>query len=142
MLQKLECYGIRGIVNGWISRYLSNRQQFVQIDDCSSDLPSIKYGVPQGAILGLKQFILYINDILHINDICNVPDVVKFIIFVDDDCDLNWKEQMKRVNSNVTTSLAIMYNLGELLTTSSIKILYNCSVFTYINYCLEMWGNT
>ena len=78
LLRKLEYYGIRGTVNRWISSYLSNRQQYVQIDNCSSDLSRIKYGVPEGSILGPKLFILFINDI------CNVSNMVKFIIFADD----------------------------------------------------------
>ena len=78
LLKKLEYYGIRGVVNNWISNYLSNRQQYVQINECSSDLLSIKCGVPQGSILGPKLFILYINDI------CSVSDVCKFVLFADD----------------------------------------------------------
>ena len=78
VVEKLEFYGIRGVVNDWVLNYLTDRQQFVKIDDCSSDLLNIKCGVPQGSILGPKLFILYINDI------CNVSDLVKFVLFADD----------------------------------------------------------
>lgn len=51
------------------------------------------------------------------------------------DCDINKKEQIKRVNSEVAKSLAITYNLRKLLTTCSMKIPYNPLGFFYINYC-------
>ena len=31
LIQKLKCYGIRGIVNDWFANYLENRQQSVTI---------------------------------------------------------------------------------------------------------------
>ena len=38
LLGKLEFYGIRGIPLTWIKSYLSNRQQFVDINNCKSSL--------------------------------------------------------------------------------------------------------
>ena len=32
--------------------YLENRKQYVQFDTCTSDMKSIRNGVPQGSILG------------------------------------------------------------------------------------------
>jgi hypothetical protein len=52
-------YGISGTALDWFRSYLSNRTQFVTIDDCSSEKTDVKLGVPQGSVLGPILFILY-----------------------------------------------------------------------------------
>ena len=78
LLDKLYCYGMRGIVYKWFQSYLDNRKQYVSINGYTSNQKTIKCGVPQGSILGPLLFILYINDI------CNVSDRLKFILYADD----------------------------------------------------------
>ena len=63
LLKKLEYYGVRGISNKWLASYLSNRKQFVSINDYKSNLADIKCGVPQGSILGSLLLLIYINDL-------------------------------------------------------------------------------
>ncbi len=45
--------GIEGTVLNWFHSYLSNRTQTVIIDSSESPLEPLKYGVPQGSVLGL-----------------------------------------------------------------------------------------
>jgi len=62
LLNKLDSYGIRGLVNKWFQSYLANRTQFVEISQIDkivrtqhkfqSSLRTITHGVPQGSILG------------------------------------------------------------------------------------------
>ena len=59
----LEYYGVRGISNKWSASYLSNRKQFVSINCYKSNLTDVKCGMPQGSILGLFLFFIYINDL-------------------------------------------------------------------------------
>ena len=50
------------ISNKWFSSYLSNRKQYIQMNDCKSPLITITHDIPQrqGFILGLVLFLIYI----------------------------------------------------------------------------------
>ncbi|MCP3852877.1 MAG: hypothetical protein GY694_22015, partial [Gammaproteobacteria bacterium] len=72
LIKRLEVsFGIRGAVLNWIQSYLFNRQQKVKIGNAlSSDIP-IKYGVPQGSVLGPLLFTMYVyplSDIIVQNE--------------------------------------------------------------------------
>ena len=61
LLQKLEHYGIRGHANDFFRTYLTNRQQYMVINDAKSSLGKIECGVPQGSVLGPLLFTIYIQ---------------------------------------------------------------------------------
>ena len=92
LLEKLDHYGIRGISNDWFRSYLSDRSQFVSINGFNSDYKTIKYGVPQGSVLGPLLFLIFINDL---NTAIKHSETFHF---TDDTCLLNIKDSIKQIN--------------------------------------------
>jgi len=77
LMRKLFAYGIRGNVHAWFANYLSERFQYVGVDEATSPLLQIQCGVPQGSILGPLLFLVYVNDLPNSSEL--LP-----IIFADD----------------------------------------------------------
>ena len=63
LLAKLNHYGICGVSNDWFKSYLSNHSHYVSSNGYDSGLAAINCGDPQGSVLGLLLFLLYINDL-------------------------------------------------------------------------------
>ena len=78
LLTKLKGYRIKGPILNWIESFLSNRQQFVKINNAVSSRLHVTSGVPQGSVLGPTLFIYFINDLPNVNS--NIP----MKIFADD----------------------------------------------------------
>ena len=78
LLKKLEWYGIRGIPHDWFRSYLGNHSQYVSVNNVSSNIENIHYGVPQGSNLGPLLFLIFINDFP------NCSNFFKFTLFAND----------------------------------------------------------
>ena len=70
--------GVRGVSREWIRSYLENRKQYVSIGNDESCQSGVKYGVPQGSVLGPLLFIAYINDMSQCSNLLN------FVHYADD----------------------------------------------------------
>jgi len=75
LLLKLSSYGIQNKANFWIKSWLT--QRVVVNGKCFTWLP-VKYGVPQGTVLGPLLFLIYINNI--------VKDISSNLRLFADDC--------------------------------------------------------
>jgi hypothetical protein len=101
LLSKMHHLGVRGIALQWFKSYLSNRSQFVELENIKSSHKAITCGVPQGSILGPLLFLVYINDIVdHITN-CNA------ILFADDTTiifnDINFDNLILKMNETLTS---------------------------------------
>ena len=54
LMKKLENYGIRGVARDWFQSYLSDRKQYVNINNITSDLCNLSCGIPQGSVSSLS----------------------------------------------------------------------------------------
>ena len=77
LMRKLDHYGTRGSTYNWIEAFLTGRTHQVLVEGAISDSIPVISGVPQGTVLGLLLFLLFINDL---------PDCVQLRtrIFADD----------------------------------------------------------
>ena len=78
LLDKLTYYGICCLENLLLRDYLSGRHQYADYNGSKSRTNSISLGVPQGSILGLLLFLIYINDLPK------VSHVFSMLMYADD----------------------------------------------------------
>ena len=104
LLDKLNFYGFRGLINQWFSAYLNDRTQTTQIAGHISNRASISFGVPQGSVLGPLLFFLYVNDIHR----CATK--LKFYLFADGTNILFAEKNLKVTETVVNTELCKLYD--------------------------------
>jgi len=68
IVKKMHNMGFSKHFLHWILSYIGERRQFVQINDKTSELVDVQFGVPQGSILGPVLFNFYANDLNDIHD--------------------------------------------------------------------------
>lgn len=122
LLSRLYDYGIRGNVYDLLKSYLSDRLQYTQLNHvcpktkCNltyeSEHKAIKYGVPQGSVLGPLLFLIYINPL---------PQVINhpMTLFADDSTVLFYSKNINNLESDINSSLVCLI---EWLESNNLKI--------------------
>ena len=120
LLSKLEFYGLNELTIKLIKNYLSNRSQFCQYYDASSDIVRTNIDVPQGSILGPLLFSIYINDLM------NTFDKFNFLMYADDTTLTGSVEDFLNGHSNESTEDIITKELIKISTWMKVnKLLIN-----------------
>ncbi len=76
LLQKIRDLGASPAVYTWFKSYLSDRLQYVRIGTISSEVASLKYGIPQGSVLSPFLFNIYTNSLPSTPKSCRLESYV------------------------------------------------------------------
>lgn len=108
LLHKLNAYGIKGVPLTWFKSYLTDRHQRVELESNGvfhfSHWAKVRFGVPQGSILGPALFIIYINDL---------PDKfvsTRVVLYADDTTLMIKHKCMMELQSLCNSSLVLLDN--------------------------------
>ncbi|XP_057290925.1 uncharacterized protein LOC130613625 [Hydractinia symbiolongicarpus] len=152
LIKKLYHYGIRGVPLSLLRSFLTNREQFVFINNSSSSHKPIRHGVPQGSVLGPLLFLLYINDLhtaikhsmVHLfaddTNLLNISnDTVKYL-GITLDSNLSWKSQINITISNLKKSNGALAKARHFVPKCVLRQIYFAIFYSQIQYCSLVWG--
>jgi hypothetical protein len=138
LLSKLHNIGVRGTELRWFENYLSDRNQYVYINNVSSPMMKILKGVPQGSILGPILFLIYINDLPKCTNMFS-------LLFADDttlsDSDNDIQTLISRVNTEFR-KITHYFRINKLsLHPDKTKFILFSTNKTVINLDIELFIN-
>ena len=102
LLEKMKYFGFQASVIKWFEPYLSNRKFLVCID-VFSEAGTLKYGVPQGSIIGPLLFLLHVNDLFQ-----SLSDAGSYL-YADDTCIFYQHENVKKIENILNKEFSSLY---------------------------------
>ena len=119
MLQKLYNCGIRGNAHNLMLSYLTNRYQYAKIGNEISDKLLVKYGLPQGSVLGPLLFLLHMNDFHNIVNSQAEKQRIKIILYADD---TNIFISCKSAEDSITLANKILVKINDCMNANFVHI--------------------
>ena len=110
-------FKIEKIAYKWFQSYLTNRKQYVMINDSKSIVTTLKYGVPQGSCLGPITFLVYIS---ALTDIINDQQIS--VLSYADDTQLYLSCQSNHINDKINSLNSSIHIIRKFMLTHQLKI--------------------
>ena len=123
LISKLNYYfGIRGTALDLMKSYLSNRYQYVKVNDSISSYQNVTCGIPQGLSLGPLLFLMHANDL---------PKCSEFTTLFADDTYLTLSdESLKNLENRANEQLT---NIDIWLRSNKVSLNYSKTTYLLIN---------
>ena len=149
LLDKLYCYGIRGIQHEWFISYLSSRQQSVMYNG-HEEMAKIYAWVNANKLslnIDKNNFIMfmpkgfsYCADYIVINQ-TRIQEVkeTKFLGVITDN-QLKWSAHISYISKKISKCIGIILKSRKVFSNETLLSLYHTFVYPYLSYCIHVWG--
>uniref|UniRef100_A0A4W6D5N5 Reverse transcriptase domain-containing protein n=1 Tax=Lates calcarifer TaxID=8187 RepID=A0A4W6D5N5_LATCA len=155
LMDRLENrFGISGVALSWLKSYLSDRTQCVSCNNTVSAFSDVKYGVPQGSVLGPLLFSLYIYPLGQIirshgiNFHCYADDTQLYVPIKADNASqireleiclssvtLSFDQHIKDITKTAFFHLRNIARIRSFLSMADAEILVHAFVSSRLDYC-------
>ncbi|KAI3359653.1 hypothetical protein L3Q82_014036, partial [Scortum barcoo] len=130
---KLERAGANDQLAAWVTNYLTDRPQFVRLQDCVSDVVVCSTGTPQGKVLSPFLFTMYTSDFtsrrthvhlsVHLNN------------------KLDWTDNTDSLYKRGQSRLYMLRRLGSFgVCRPLLRTFYETVVASVVSYAVVCWG--
>jgi hypothetical protein len=105
LLQKLQRFGVSGMLFDWLSAYLKDRRFQVRVEEGRSHWQPVLSGVPQGSVLSPLLFSLYVSDMpvgVHTRNFKFADDLKLACPLTDEQAPIGIQQDLDKLSDWVT----------------------------------------